>query len=170
MTFSKILALIFSGNNLALLGAALAVALAGSGSAKGVMTVGSAASGLIAEDPSQFGRALVLQAIPGSQGIYGLITGFMVINNMNILGGNAVTLTPEQGMYYLVACLPIAIVGYLSAIHQGKVAAAGIGLIAKRPEESGKAIISAVLVETYAIFAVLVSLLLILNFNSVFKA
>lgn len=168
MTFAEILALIFSGNNLALLGAALAVALAGCGSAKGVMLVGTAASGLITENPSLFGKALVLQAIPGSQGIYGLITGFLVIFNLGILSGDVVTLTSLQGAYYLAACLPIAIVGYSSAISQGKVAAAGIGLIARRPEESGKAIISAVLVETYAIFAVLVSLLLILFANNVF--
>lgn len=162
LTFSQILSLIFSGNNLAILGAALAVTLAGCGSAKGIMHVATAASGLLTENPAMFGKAMVLMAIPGSQGIYGLITGFLVLFNLNILGGDPVTLTVGQGMYYLAACLPIAIVGLVSAVLQGKVAAAGIGLIARRPEESGKAIISAVLVETYAIFAVLVSLILIL--------
>lgn len=153
--------LIFTGNNIAILGAALAAALAGMGSAKGVGIVGEASSGLLSEDPSKFGKALILQALPGTQGIYGIITAFVIMYRMGILGGTAVTLTVGQGAYYFMAALPIAIVGYYSGIKQGKVAAAGISLIAKRPKELGKAITSAVLVETYAIFAVLVSLLLI---------
>ncbi len=162
MSFADFLSGIFTGNNLALLGAALAVILAGMGSAKGVGLVGEAASGLLAEDPSKFGKTLVLQALPGTQGIYGLITAFLVIFNMGILSRTPVTLTFAQGAYYFVACLPIAIVGFFSAIKQGRVAASGISLVAKRPKESGKAITSAALVETYAIFAVLVSLLMIL--------
>ena len=162
MTFSDMLSTIFTGNNIALFGAALAAILPGMGSAKGVGMVGEAAAGLVSEDPSKFGKALILQALPGTQGIYGLITAFLIIFNMGILSGAPVTLTVAQGMYYLVAGLPIAIVGYSSAIKQGRVAASGISLLAKRPKEVGKAITSAALVETYAIFAVLVSLLLVL--------
>ncbi len=152
---------IFSGQNLALLGAALAAGLSGMGSAKGVGLVGEAASGLLTEDPSKFGKALILQALPGTQGIYGLITAFLIIFKIGILG-TPVALTTAQGAYFLMAALPIAIVGLYSGIKQGKVAASGISLIAKRPDEVGKAITSAALVETYAIFAVLVSLLLVL--------
>ncbi len=162
MTFTELLSMLFTGNNLALLGAAAAVIFAGIGSAKGVGIVGEASSGLLSEDPSKFGKALILQALPGTQGIYGLITAFLIIFNMGILGGEPVELTVGQGMYYLAAGLPIAIVGYFSAIAQGRVAASGINLLAKRPDEVGKAITSAALVETYAIFAVLVSLLLVL--------
>ena len=162
MTFSDLLSTIFTGNNIALFGAALAAILPGMGSAKGVGMVGEAAAGLVSEDPSKFGKALILQALPGTQGIYGLITAFLIIFNMGILSGSPVTLTVAQGMYYFVAGLPIAIVGYYSGIKQGRVAAAGISLLAKRPKEVGKAITSAALVETYAIFAVLVSLLMVL--------
>ena len=162
MTFGELMNLIFTGNNLALLGAALAAALAGMGSAKGVGLVGEAASGLLSEDPSKFGKALILQALPGTQGIYGLITAFLIIFKMGILSGAPATLTVAQGAYFLMASLPIAIVGFYSGVKQGKVAASGISLIAKRPKEVGKAITSAALVETYAIFAVLVSLLLVL--------
>lgn len=162
MTFGELMNLIFTGNNLALLGAALAAALAGMGSAKGVGLVGEASAGLLSEDPSKFGKALILQALPGTQGIYGLITAFLIIFKMGILSGSPATLTVAQGAYFLMASLPIAIVGYYSGVKQGKVAAAGISLIAKRPKEVGKAITSAALVETYAIFAVLVSLLLVL--------
>ena len=152
---------IFSGPNLALLGAALAAGLAGMGSAKGVGLVGEAASGLLTEDPTKFGKVLILQAIPGTQGIYGLITAFLIIFKIGLLG-TPVELTVAQGAYFLMASLPIAIVGLYSGIKQGRVAASGVGLIAKRPDEVGKAITSAALVETYAIFAVLVSLLLVL--------
>lgn len=162
MSIGEFLSTIFTGNNLALLGAALAAILSGMGSAKGVGLVGEASSGLLAEDPSKFGKALILQALPGTQGIYGLITAFLIIFKLGLLSGSPVTLTVAQGMYYLVAGLPIAIVGYYSGIKQGRVAASGISLLAKRPKEIGKAITSAALVETYAIFAVLVSLLMVL--------
>ena len=153
---------LFSGTNLALIGAALAVGLAGMGSAKGVGMAGEAASGLLTEDPSKFGKALILQALPATQGIYGLITAFLIIFKIGILGSTPTTLTVAQGSYFIMAALPIAIVGYYSAIKQARVAISGLNLIAKRPDEVGKAITSAALVETYAIFAVLVSLLLVL--------
>ena len=152
---------IFTGNNLALLGAFLAVSLSGWGSAKGIGIVAQSASGLLSENPGMFGKALVLEALPATQGIYGLITAFLIIFKLEILGGTPVQATVTEGIYLLVASLPIALVGLISAQHQGKVAAAGISLIAKREEETGKAIVNAVLVETYAIFAVLVSLLLV---------
>lgn len=163
MTFADFLNQFFNGQTLALLGAALAATMAGIGSAKGVGTVGEAASGMLIEDPSKFGKALLLQALPGTQGIYGLVTAFMILYKIGILS-TPMTLTMAEGAYFLMASLPMAFVGYLSAIHQGRVAAAGIHLIAKRPGEVGKAITSAALVETYAIFALLISLLPILFF------
>ncbi len=163
MTFAEFLNQFFNGQNFALLGAALAAILAGIGSAKGVGLVGEAASGMLIEDPSKFGKALLLQALPGTQGIYGLVTAFMILYKIGILG-TPLDLTVAQGAYFLMASLPMAIVGLISGIHQGRVAAAGIHLIAKRPGEVGKAITSAALVETYAIFALLISLLPILFF------
>ena len=163
MTFAEILSQIFSGQNLAILGAALAATLAGIGSAKGVGIVGEASSALLQEDPSKFGKALLLQALPGTQGIYGLVTAFLILFKIGVLG-TPIDLTIAQGGYFLMASLPIAIVGLLSGIAQGRVAAAGISLVAKSPAESFKAVISAALVETFAIFALLVSLLAILLF------
>lgn len=165
MTLGELFNLIFTGNNIALLGAGIAAGLAGMGSAKGVGIVGEAAAGMLTEDPSKFGKALILQALPGTQGIYGLITAFLILFKMGILSGNVLQLSVAQGAYFLMASLPIAVVGYYSAIKQAKVAVAGVSLIAKRPKEVGKAITSAALVETYAIFAVLVSLLLVLLYK-----
>ena len=162
-TFSQFF---FNGNFLAVLGAALAVGLGGIGSAKGVGIAGEAAAGLIAEDPDKFGQTLILQALPGTQGIYGFLVGIMVMLNCGFLGGNA-ALTAAQGMYVLAACLPCALTGLISGIHQGRVAAAGINVVAKRPNEVSKAMIYAAMVETYAILGLLISILLVINVGKV---
>lgn len=162
-TFSQFF---FNGNFLAVLGAALAVGLGGIGSAKGVRIAGEAAAGLIAEDPDKFGQTLILQALPGTQGIYGFLVGIMVMLNCGFLGGNA-ALTASQGMYVLAACLPCALTGLISGIHQGRVAAAGINVVAKRPNEVSKAMIYAAMVETYAILGLLISILLVINVGKV---
>lgn len=162
---SEVLKGIFSGTSLALLGAALAVALPCIGSAKGVGIVGEAASGLLSENPSLFGKALLLQALPMTQGIYGMVTAFMIMLKIGLFGNPSflTTLSFTGGAYYLMASLPIAIAGMYSAIRQARVSAAGVNLLSKRPAESGKAVTSAALVETYAILALLISILLILN-------
>ena len=162
-TFSQFF---FNGNFLAVLGAALAVGLGGIGSAKGVGIAGEAAAGLIAEDPDKFGQTLILQALPGTQGIYGFLVGIMVMLNCGFLGGNA-ALTASQGMYVLAACLPCALTGLISGIHQGRVAAAGINVVAKRPNVVSKAMIYAAMVETYAILGLLISILLVINVGKV---
>lgn len=152
---------LFNGNVLALVGAALAVVLSGIGSARGVGLVGEAAAGLVSEEPDSFGKTLLLQALPGTQGIYGLLTAFVILNKIGMVGGTAVELTIQQGALFLAASLPVAIVGYRSAIAQARAAAAGIGIVAKRPEELAKAITFAAMVETYAVLALLASILMV---------
>lgn len=146
----------------AILGAAIAVILSGMGSSKGVGIASEAASGVLTEDPSKFGKLLVLQLLPGTQGLYGLIVGVMVMLNIGILGGETIT-DVGVGLQYLAACLPIAVGGYFSAGSQGRVCAAGVNLTAKRPEESSKAIVSASLIELYALLGFIVSFLLVIN-------
>ena len=143
------------------MGAALAALLAGIGSAKGVGIAGEAASGLISENPDRFGQALLLQALPGTQGIYGLLIAFVMLNQLGLLGGEYQELTLIQGFSYFFAAMPIAFVGLFSAIAQGRVAASAIGIIAKRPEDLAKGITFAAMVETYAVLALLTSILMI---------
>ena len=147
------------GNTLALIGAAIA-ALAGIGSAMGVGIAGQAASAVLAEDPKKFGKTLILQALPGTQGIDGLIISFLIMQKIGLLGGAMVDLTIAQGAYFLAAGLPIGLVGIWSGIAQGKAAAAALQLTAKRPDQMVKGIIYTAMVETYAIFALLVSVLI----------
>ncbi len=143
---------------LALLGAALAALVAGIGSAVGVGMAGEAAAGVVTEDPNKFSKVLVLQLLPGTQGIYGLLIGFITLTQIGIMGGSS-DISLIKGFLYLVACLPMAIVGYKSAIRQARASVASIGLVAKRPEQFGKAMIFPAMVETYAILALLISIL-----------
>ncbi|MGB9812804.1 MAG: V-type ATP synthase subunit K [Thermovenabulum sp.] len=149
------------GQVIALLGAAMAVFLPGVGSAKGVGMVGEAAAGVVTEDPNKFSQTLILQALPGTQGIYGLLTAFVAMQKIGLLGGGLIPLTLHQGLLIFAACLPIAVVGLLSAIAQARAAAAGVGIIAKRPEELAKGITYAAMVETYAVLSLLASILML---------
>ena len=143
----------------ALLGAAVAVFLAGTGSAIGVGIAGQAASGVVTEEPSKFAKVLIMQLLPGTQGIYGLLVGFITLSKVGLLGGSVADLDVKTGLLILAACLPIGIVGLLSAISQGKTAAAAIGIVAKKPDQFGKAMLFPAMVETYAILALLISIL-----------
>ncbi len=143
----------------ALLGAAVAVLLAGAGSAIGVGIAGQAAAGVVTEDPSKFAKVLIIQLLPGTQGLYGLLVGFITLSNIGILGGEIAQIDVKTGLMILAACLPIGIVGLLSGIAQGKTAAASIGIVAKKPDQFGKAMLFPAMVETYAILALLISFL-----------
>lgn len=139
----------------AALGVALAVGLAGIGSAKGVGIVGEAATGLVVEQPEKFGKALVLQLLPGTQGLYGFVIGFLVFSKIST------DMTLTNGLYLLFACLPIAIAGLWSGIAQGRVSAAGIQILAKNEEHNTKGIILAAMVETYALLGFVISFMLV---------
>ncbi len=160
-TFGEFIKTLFCGNSLAVVGAALAVVLPGFGSARGVNMVARATAGLISEDPNKYGKSMLLQALPMTQGIYGMVVAFLIMIFSGITAPET-NLTIAEGAYYLFAALPIAFGGWYSAIRQGEVATAGIAVLAKRPDAVGKAVISASFVELYAILALLISLLLIL--------
>lgn len=145
----------------ALVGAALAVGLAGIGSALALGRAGQTGAGIITEEPDKFGKVLILQALPGTQGIYGFLAAVMILLKTGLLGGEALNVSVDEGLSLMVAALPIAVVGLLSAIYQGKVAAAGMNIAAKQPAEVGKAIILAAMVETYAVIALLTTILLV---------
>ncbi len=142
-------------------GAALAVFLAGFGSSIGIGTAGQAADGVLSEDPEKFGSLLILVALPGTQGIYGLLGGFLVIFKLGLLGGAPVELNLVQSWQIFFAALPVGFAGWISGIHQGKVCAAGVAMAAKRPETLMKGVIYGAMVETYAIFGLIATILLL---------
>ncbi len=149
------------GITLSILGAALAVALPGIGSAMGISYVGRSAAGLISEEPEKFGKALLLQVLPGTQGIYGFLAAVLVLQQIGIFDGEVVAIGTETGMSILFACLPIALAGIASGALQGRVSVAGISTLAKKPEEVGKAIILSAMVETYAVISLLATILIL---------
>lgn len=150
----------YFGTVISTFGAAIAAGLAGIGSAKGISLTGKAAAGLVSEKPDMFGSTLVLQLLPGTQGVYGLLVGFLILLNNGIVGGTMIS--AAQGWIYFFAGIPVGLVGLTSAIHQGQTCVAGIGLIGKRPEMLGRAIMMGIMVETYAVLSLLVSMLIVL--------
>ena len=129
----------------ALLGASLATALAGIGSAKGVGGAAQAAMALL----------------PGTQGLYGFIVGFLILVSCGVLGGSAPTLA--QGLCFLGASLAIGLGGLFSGIAQGKAAVSGIAMSAKDSKNFSKGMVSVTLVEIYALLAFIVSLLVVIQ-------
>lgn len=149
------------GYALVILGASLAVGMAGTGSAWGIGIANEAAAGVMTEDPKKFAYALILLALPGTQGIYGLLVAVVALLKAGLLGGAEVSVSVWQGLSIGFACLPIAISGLYSAIWQGKSSAASILMISKRPDQMGKAVILPAMCETYAVFGLLVSILML---------
>ena len=138
-------------------GIALAVGMSGIGSAKGVGIVGEAAAGLVTEEPEKFGKALVLELLPGTQGLYGFVVGLMVLFQLSP------ETTLAQGMYLLFACLPVGIAGLFSGVAQGKAAASSVQILAKKPEHNTKGIVLTAMVETYALLGFVISIMLVVN-------
>ena len=153
----------FGGIGLAFLGAALAVGLCCVGSARGTGITGEAATGVLSENPEHFSKCLILQVIPGTQGLYGLVIWFFALYTMGAFSGGIQPLTITQGLTIFVSCLPMAMGGWRSAIYQGRVAAASINIVAKQPDDWSKGIILCVIVEFYAILSLLASILLLMN-------
>lgn len=143
----------------ALVGVAVAVGLAGAGSAMGVGIAGQAASGVMTEDPSKFVKLLLMQLLPGTQGLYGLLIGFLTLVKIGLLSGSPADISTGTGLMILAANLSIGIVGLVSGKAQGQCSAAAIGVVAKRPDQFGKAMLFPAMVETYAILALLISFL-----------
>ena len=152
----------YGGPFFGFLGAALAAGLACVGSAKGTGIAGEAGAGLLAEDPTQFSKCMILQVIPGTQGLYGLVIGFLALLQMGLFAGTLDSMTTAQGLRVLAACIPMALGGLLSAIAQGRVAAASINIVAKNPNDWSKGMVLCIIVEFYAILSLLISFLMLM--------
>lgn len=142
-------------------GVAIAM-LASLGSGKGLSVVGMAASGLVPEEPQKFGKTLILQLLPGTQGLYGFVVALLLLLQLKPDMGLA------AGLYMVATALPIGLVGWGTAISQGAVAASGVGILAKNESQTTKGIIYSVMVETYALLAFVISLLLYFNIGKFF--
>lgn len=144
-------------------GAAISAILGFIGSTFGMGYAGQAGSAVVGEKPDLFGKVLLMQALPGSQGIYGLVGAFLILNSAGVLGGaeGAAAIATLTGWQYLIVSLPIGLAGLLSGIFQGKVAASGIAMLGRNDSLVARAMILAAMVETWAIFGFLISFILL---------
>lgn len=155
----------WGGLAIAILGGALAAGMCCAGSARGCGVAGEAGTGLLSEDPSSFAKVMILQVIPGTQGLYGFVIWFLIINKLGLLGGAPAALDVTTGLQLLGACLPMAIAGGISAPAQGRVAAGTVNLLAKKPNDWFKGVMLCAVVEFYAILGLLASFLMISNIS-----
>ena len=142
------------------LGAILVATISCLGSAKGILMASSQAAGVLSEKPELFGKLLVLMALPGTQGFYGFICAIMIALRTGIIVGN-ITISSAVGIAVFLVAVATSFVEYITAVIQARAATAAINLTGKQPEEGGRAILIPALVETYAVIALLISILLI---------
>ncbi len=150
------------GRGLCYAGAGLAFGLAGAGSACGIATAAHAGAGVLREKPELFGRMLIMIALPGTQGFYGFIAAILIMTQTGLIGGGPLKISLGTGLALFFIGLGDGIAQLVSAIKQGEASAAGIALVARRPESSGRAILFPAFVETYAVVALLATILFII--------
>jgi V/A-type H+-transporting ATPase subunit K len=138
-----------------LIGIAICVALCGIGSAIGLFKTGSAAAGVLGEDPKKFGKVMVLVLLPATQGIYGFIIGIIASGSLKT------GMTDVQGWSLLAAVLPMAISGLITGILQGKTAVNCIYAVGKQESLSGKLLLYPAMIEFYAILGLIISIMLV---------
>jgi V/A-type H+-transporting ATPase subunit K len=148
------------GLTLAIIGAGAVMGMAGISTAIGVALAGVSAAGAVAEDKENFKNAMILQAMPQTQTVYGFITALFVIMGTGILSGVTPEIPEWKGMVMLGAGLLVGLTA-LSAVAQGKIAAAGIASCAKNPDAFAPNIVFAGQAETPAIFGFVIALIVL---------
>ena len=144
-------------NILTMTGITMSIVLSGIGSSKGASMISKAAAALISEQPEKFGQSLVLQMMSASQGLYGFIIGFLIFVNLDS------GLTLEVALKYFGAGSIMGLSGFFTAIEQSVAATAGMQILAKKPEHSTKGVLYSAMIETFAIFAFVISVLIVLS-------
>ena len=148
------------GITFAVIGALAAVALGGIGSSIGCGRAGQKAAGVLAEKPHMFGKLSLMVALPGSQGVYGFLIAILILLKIGAIGTGVEELTAQKGMTLMIAGLITGLTGLMSAMFQARAVSASIGGLAKDESIMGGAITMSVIVETYAIFGLLISILI----------
>jgi V/A-type H+-transporting ATPase subunit K len=146
---------------MAVAGAALSVGVAGIGTIIGTMHIAAGGASLLAEKPKAFGTVLLMAALPSSQGIYGMLVTFLILNKIGYLSGTVLPFSVETGGYFLMAAIPVGLTGLFSGIGQGKVLQSGLRILAKRPGNFIQSVVLAALVESMAVFGLLISILIV---------
>jgi V/A-type H+-transporting ATPase subunit K len=152
------------GFGIAIGGGALVAGMGAAGSAIGVGLAGEMAAGVLSEDPDKFGQMLILQALPGTQAIYSLVVAILVMVKLQVFGGanGMFDLPVAKGIAVFAACIPCMLGQFVSAIWQGRASVGAAGMVAKRPDSFGKAVILPAMVETFALLSLIATILLLM--------
>lgn len=145
-----------------LIGCMLAVSIAGIASAFGLAFAGNSAVAVTAEKPELFGQLLVLQVLPMTQAVYGLLIAVLLMMGAGLLGGSPdmeLLGNSALGLGGIAIGLVVGLTG-ISGIGQGMVAASSISAVGRNPDVAARGIIFTVMPETIAIFGLLVAILL----------
>jgi len=168
-----------TGMALAAVGAGISMGAAAIGSGIGMGITGAAGAGAISEDPSKFGMALVFSALPQTQGVYGFLGAILIMLGSGILGGPegfaraatdfapVIGTTAENAAVVMgLACVGAGVstgLAGITAIGQGITCAADIGAVVKNPSIFGKGVVLAALSETFAVFGLVIALLILIG-------
>ncbi len=155
-----------TGYVIAMVGIALCVLLCGVGSAIGLYKTGSAAAGVLGENPKLFGKVMVLVLLPATQGIYGFIIAIIASRQLSTLN-EAITSVAgaggmaAQGWAIFGAVLPMTVSGLVTGFFQGKAAVNCIYAVGKQESLGGKLVLYPAMIEFYAILGLLISIILV---------
>jgi len=146
---------------LSLIGLAISVGFGAIGSSIGVAYVANIGTGLLAKEPQKFPQVLALAALPSTQALYGLLFGFIILIKIGLLGGTPIEFDTNTGIAIMLSALPVGIACLISGIAQGQIAANGLKILAEKPQNLSQAIVLAALVESFAVFGLVISLLIV---------
>ena len=149
----------------AFFGAAIATFVSCIGSILGVSQVGQSGAGLLTEKPELAGKVITLMVLPGAQGLYGMVISLLFIFNYGPVISGEVAISLSQGLALFAAFLPVAFTCLTSSPYQAKVCSAGMHMLAKDDKLTGRVIVMAALVETYALLGFLISLFMLMFYR-----
>ncbi len=134
---------------LAYTGVGIMLALACIGSTFGVTIGGNATIGALKKNPDMFGSAMILCALPSTQGLYGFAAFFLTLNKLKVME----SISLNASLAILAVGIALGVVGFYSAIKQANLVANGINEMANGNDVFGKTLILGVFPELYAILA-----------------
>lgn len=140
------------------IGAGIATGLAGfSAIGQGI----AAASGIAnaSEKPEIFGKGIVFSSICETQAIYGLLISVLILSLTGVLSGDySVEMPVAIGV--VGAGFAVGLAGF-SGIGQGITSAGAISAVAHDPNSLGRSLVFAAMSETFAIFGLLIAILIL---------
>lgn len=144
--------------NLLLLGIGLAMGIAGIASSAGIGIAGSTASGAAAEKPDLKVKMMMLESLPMTQGVYGLVISIFLLRAL----GNASVMS-QQAVGFAGLAVGITYgLSSISAVPQGIIASSSISATARNSEIFGFSMIYTVISETLALFGLIAALFIMM--------